>query len=406
MKHALGCAILLAMCSSSGVMAQGNLTPPGPPARDMKTLQQVEPRIPISGVPFHITSPGSYYLASNLTCTVTNDHGIEVSANHVTIDLNGFTLAGPGTTSQSGIYQSTNYHSLAIINGHVTQWRRMGSYGGIMAFGMNNRVEGVQASSNLLGVLVGPNGIIAHCSAVGNLNAGLVGRTGCSISYCAAQNNSLGIYVEDGCSIVHCAALTNLYVGITLEDHGALSDCTASFNGADGVSAGADTTITGGSFCHNGANGLQVSDGAMISKCTASHNVGDGISSDAAVITDCVATYNEGDGIQVSNSSIIRGNLCNANGYLSASGSGIYIMGGSRNRIADNNLISNDRGLWVAGAGNIIFCNTAGGNTTNYVIFANNKVGPIVSAPNSGAISGSTGGAGLGSTDPWANFSY
>jgi hypothetical protein len=37
---------------------------------------------------------------------------------------------------------------------------------------------------------------------------------------------------------------------------------------------------------------------------------------------------------------------------------------------------------------------------------ANNKVGVIVSAPLSGAISGSTGGAGVGTSDPWANLSY
>ena len=51
--------------------------------------------------------------------------------------------------------------------------------------------------------------------------------------------------------------------------------------------------------------------------------------------------------------------------------------------------------------------NTAATNTTNnYDIVANNKVGTIVSAPNSVAITGSTGGAGVGSTDPWANFSF
>ena len=50
--------------------------------------------------------------------------------------------------------------------------------------------------------------------------------------------------------------------------------------------------------------------------------------------------------------------------------------------------------------------NSASGNGTNYVIVAGNKVGPIVAAPSSGAISGDTGGAGVGTTDPWANFSY
>ncbi len=58
------------------------------------------------------------------------------------------------------------------------------------------------------------------------------------------------------------------------------------------------------------------------------------------------------------------------------------------------------------GTGNLVIRNSASGNTTNYDIVANNKVGVIVVPPDSFAISGNTGGAGVGSTDPWANFSF
>lgn len=51
----------------STAFAQGSLTPPpGAPAPTMITLQQIEPRTPISSVPFTITTPGSYYLTTNL----------------------------------------------------------------------------------------------------------------------------------------------------------------------------------------------------------------------------------------------------------------------------------------------------------------------------------------------------
>ena len=69
-------------------------------------------------------------------------------------------------------------------------------------------------------------------------------------------------------------------------------------------------------------------------------------------------------------------------------------------------MTQNDRGIDVDAADSLIIENSASGNTTNYEIVAGNKVGAIVSAPDSLAISGSTGGAGVGSTNPWANFSF
>src|SRR5690242_13345282 len=83
LHHPVLLALLLAaLHSPSSTFAQGSLTPPGAPAATMKTLQQVEPRTPISLVPITITNAGSYYLVTNLTA-ISGFSGITIAASGV-----------------------------------------------------------------------------------------------------------------------------------------------------------------------------------------------------------------------------------------------------------------------------------------------------------------------------------
>src|ERR1700757_1186452 len=97
MKSNLRSTLLIAAASLLLIPAisfgQGILTPPGAPAPTMKTLSQIEPRMPIYTIPTNITVSGSYYLTTNLT-GIGGSGGIAIYTNDVTIDLEGFTLAG------------------------------------------------------------------------------------------------------------------------------------------------------------------------------------------------------------------------------------------------------------------------------------------------------------------------
>src|SRR5688572_21135329 len=98
---------LLLTATTASLHSQGLLVPPGAPAPTMKTLEQIEPRTPISSIPFTITQPGSYYVTRNLTMVGTSD-GITIQSNNVTLDLGGFTLDGAGT-GRHGVTSSNSF---------------------------------------------------------------------------------------------------------------------------------------------------------------------------------------------------------------------------------------------------------------------------------------------------------
>jgi hypothetical protein len=98
-------------------LAQGTITPPGTPAPTMKSLDQVEPRIPIDA--FHtpgdassayiISNTGSYYLITNLV-PVGGKGYIIIKANNVSIDLGGSHYWGsrrPRLESRCPIFKPT-----------------------------------------------------------------------------------------------------------------------------------------------------------------------------------------------------------------------------------------------------------------------------------------------------------
>ena len=102
MKTSL-CGFCLALSSfflSPSSFGQGSLTPPGAPAPTMKTLDQIEPRTPISTLPFTISAPGVYYLTKNITTT---GGGITIDTDDAVLDLGGFTLTGDGTAGDRGV---------------------------------------------------------------------------------------------------------------------------------------------------------------------------------------------------------------------------------------------------------------------------------------------------------------
>jgi len=253
----LKCAVLGLLLSTinpqlSTALAQGSLTPSGAPAPTMKTLAQIEPRTPIFSAPFTITQPGSYYLTTNLTTTVSNAIVIVVSG--VSLDLNGFTISSTVANAANGgtaILLGSGLSDITIVNGHIRG-------------GVTNNGSGVYTGSGF------GSGILYDFSGNAPVNV-LVSRI--SVSGCL----DYGIFLTEGDSAVveSCTVRTIGSYGIyasTIKQSVAV-DCGNLALGGDQVS---------GCWGQCSGSGIGVS-GYTVQNCDGWSYSGDGISANTAL---------------------------------------------------------------------------------------------------------------------------
>ena len=411
----------LALLIPGAVLYAGPLDPPaGPVTSTYKTLTEVEPRTAVNAANtpgdadslFRISAPGSYYLTGNITGVV-GKHGIEINTSGVTLDLNGFEVRGLG--AGGGVFDGItvsqgNKLSITIRNGSIRQWGDCGiEFPNIIGTVTQGYIiSNIHASNNARdGISLWSRATISHCTASENGVDGISTVGGSTISHCSTNaNGDDGISTSTGNTVTACSSGSNGGTGFALGLGNTISDSTASGN-AIGISA-SGSVIRNCSVHSNSGNGIGGFAGNTIIQCAAYRNVGHGIATgQASVIVDCTAFENDLDGIRVSSACLVRGNSSSTNGQGVAGGAGIHATSVD-NRIEGNNCTSSDRGIDVDLAGNIIIRNTCAGNTTDWVIVANNVVGPILDrrVPASAAINGFAAPSSLGTTDANANFSY
>jgi hypothetical protein len=216
----------------------------------MKTLDQVEARIPlVAGAPgvtinvngtINISERGSYYLTNNLTISTAAAHGISISVNNVTVDLNGFSLICNTVNGGSAINLGAT-GNVVIRNGSIVGNTTVA--GAVFTkSGWEHGVNSTNTSS--------ANVRVAHLLVQGVREKGI----NCPFAGSFVENCSVNICGNQGISASSIVACSVLKAG------GTAINCPLGDEGGSVINSLAECVATSGA----GLYGIYARDGAVI----------------------------------------------------------------------------------------------------------------------------------------------
>ena len=341
-KVVVSLLVLAALCVFSLFAVAGNLEPSAPPGPTMKTLDEVQPGMPISSIPYTIVESGYYYLTSSVQNSSGMFHGITIWADNVTVDLKGFSMIGDGSAGLHGVAIEGTHKNITIRDGTIrdfdsgiyendtqgTGHRIIGvkvlsnMNNGISLFGSNNLVtdctvsdNGTSASKKIYGILVQDDSSVTNNRVYNNGGSvfgsveGIKAGNGCEVIGNVVSNNGIGagstkgIYTNPFCTVT----------GNTVVRNGGGSGSVL------GIWASGGSTVRGNTVCSNGnsasgyVRGIVANPGCTVSNNTVSEN-GNSASGDVY-------------GIYASSGCMVSNNVVYKNGYGASSDSFFAIYG-------------------------------------------------------------------------------
>ncbi len=324
----------------------------------MKTLDEIEPRTPLSdrflvpqaGARFTITEPGSYYLPDDVAVGA-NLIGIKILAAPVTIDLMGHTIDG-GNSSDDLIWIDGLADRVVIKNGTL---RRSGS-------------RGIDSVADTI--------LIEMIEVVETKNAGVALNTGRAATLrdvSIADTGTAGGW--DG-------------VGLRLSGPGKVraSDMEITNTYKEGVYSAPESrlTLSDTYIGSTGAEGIEAHTRAEIKRVRVENSTGDGVwlGSDCVFIDSHVDDVNGGDGVQAGDRCVVQNNRIYVNnGQGAAFGAGVMIIGNDavvkRNTVVGGG--SAFFGIRLDGDRNLLSCNRNYDNA-GFSLSTGNLVGNILTS--------------------------
>jgi hypothetical protein len=315
-----------ALTSAAVLVYAGPLNPPGGAvAPTYKTLTEVEPRTALApvGTGVTISAPGSYYLTENFVYTGSGaGAAISITSNDVELDLNGFTISGPGFSGNtaSAIRGLPGGPNINITIRH----------GAIRNFGSHAVDFPSTSTSQVLGLNV---------MSCGGLAVKFSG------THCRIENCNLTQCIGGGVTLGTDALVKNN----NIYSCGDLAAGTG-----DGVNTAGNSTIEGNNIEYSGGRGVVAAFGTMVRDNTLRATQRSGIYGnfdchiEGNVITQCNNnSYATEAGIWIDNRCSVRRNT-----MAITRNAGIYCTGAA-SVLQDNQVLS------VSG-GSAIYLNTSG----------------------------------------------
>ena len=238
-----------------------SLVPLRPVAADTGVVEISQAAVTAGGgFPYVIAAPGSYRLTSALAVVSPGVPALEVTADGVTIDLNGFSITGAGDSAGVDAGSASDVN---VRNGYVTAFSTcvlLGSGGSADLLVVHGCAKGIQ---------VGAESTVTRSLSFGHGFEGIVLGAGDAqvLLNRVSQNGDDGIQALAGSgNVIRRNMLIENSPGVTLSSSSStVSENVIEDNAESGMDALVDSLVVERNvFAHNQSYGLRVDDGATI----------------------------------------------------------------------------------------------------------------------------------------------
>ncbi|MFG0274925.1 MAG: right-handed parallel beta-helix repeat-containing protein [Phycisphaerales bacterium] len=277
----------------------GDLTPPGAPSATMKTLDEVEPRIPIGPLTtpgdadsvHRITQPGSYYLTGNVAVPA-GKRGIEIASGDVSVDLAGFAIRATQNGTLEGVAAiGGSLRNVSLTNGSINNVTGVGVHLGGAGGSVISDLRIFSSGDD--GLRTGFAAVVERVVSTWNGGDGIVTSNGTTLRDCFSEFNAVYGFVGR-MTAQNCTAGENGIAGFI--GSGVFENCEARFNDGPGFYFNAPSVVTGASSLGNFGDGFTaINEVSIAMHCLASGNGGSGFAANnggAWTATSCAAIEN------------------------------------------------------------------------------------------------------------------